>query len=323
MKIGSFKLKDCEIIKSQPKPSPSNHCAAGKIPQPTAGMKDILAQESIGETKAQTHVDLFQDNCSDGACRNFYVNGIRTSEANAQEAVEALKKNLDTNVELIYNPSDGVLSDGLEAIMNLSGINTEISRETAKKLGAAIETGESIRVFAHSQGAAITADALNKLAKQYKQRAMTPDQIQAKFSQVEVVSFGGFATEEVFPKGVKVQLLNKKTDFIPQFAQRYQELVHAFKSEDQDVGQAFKNTGKTLASFVAVNTAQLVSFGIGKGIHAAAHDFYGKNFKDGASNYLESVIAAVRSDHSATIKDKFVGEITKGYIEEFRFKYAK
>lgn len=161
--------------------------------------------------------------------RNFFINGIRTPESSARSDQNLISQKLGQPVELVYNPTRGVMGDAIESVQNITGADTAISRQMQSRLRATLESGENIRVFAHSQGSAITGDALHKLAAQYRAEGKTPAQVQALMGRVEVVSFGGFADRESFPPGVKFTLRRDPNDHIPQLATAAQGIGRSYQ----------------------------------------------------------------------------------------------
>lgn len=176
---------------------------------------------------------------SSKAPHNFFINGIRTSEASARSNTELISHNLGEPVEMIYNPTHGAVADAAEALQNIVGADTKISRETQGKLRKALDSGEKVRIFAHSQGAAITGDALHKLAAQYKAEGKTPAQVKELMSKVEVISFGGFSDKESFPPGVKLSQNRDPGDHIPQLGTACQTIGKSYQqacAEPKKVG---------------------------------------------------------------------------------------
>ncbi|HEY9841161.1 MAG TPA: hypothetical protein V6D23_11945, partial [Candidatus Obscuribacterales bacterium] len=107
----------------------------------------------------------------------FYLNGIRTPEASARKTSEQLESRLGQKVELLYNPTEGLIGDACETLANLSGLDTRVSGLAQERFRHSLDQGEKIRIFAHSQGAAIAADALRKLAKAYQAEGLSPAEL--------------------------------------------------------------------------------------------------------------------------------------------------
>lgn len=92
----------------------------------------------------------------------FYVNGIMTDEKAAKNTATELSKLTGQNVKAIHNETDGALNDLLEVVIErLSNSHfDEPTKKTAINFYKTLSSGKDLKVIAHSQGAAITADAL-------------------------------------------------------------------------------------------------------------------------------------------------------------------
>lgn len=245
--------------------------------------------------------------------RIFYINGIRTPEASAQEAVDVLKAKTNQEIQLIYNPTEGLISDTAEALANLTGINTGISRKVQNQLRSSLDKGEKVQIFAHSQGAAIAADALHKIADAWRDEGVTRKEISRRLSQVEVVGFGGFTLEKNFPKEVEVELHRKPKDYIPKFASALCEVGDAVKSKEKDLGKSLARLGSTVSGFVGVNTTQAIKF--------LAERPDKKSTAVGKPDFkaiCKAVGQAVGSDHDMVVKNDFIRqEYSAGYLDGY------
>lgn len=170
---------------------------------------------------------------------NFFINGIRTSEASARSNTRLIAENLGQQVDLLYNPTHGLIADAAESLENITGVDTAISRQVQGRLRATLDSGEKVRIFAHSQGAAITGDALHKLAAQYRAEGKSQAQVAALMNRVEVISFGGFADRESYPAGVRVKQYRDPGDHIPQLGTACQSVGKSYQqvcAEPKKVG---------------------------------------------------------------------------------------
>lgn len=260
---------------------------------------------------------------------NFYVNGVRTPEDKAEEARQFVAQNLGEDVQLLYNPTEGLLKDGFEAWKNLSGFDTEIASQVEKQFQAVLDREEKVKVFAHSQGSAITSDALRNIADQYAAQGKSPEEVKALMSQVEVIGFGGFADYESFPDGVKVTLQRNKEDHIPQLASASLAVGNAFEAVQDSpkdskkwwgLGKAIVGGVGTLGKTVLKNGVQAVGSAIeNRGELKKAFSAENVN-RQQIDAYFAKVSTTVESDHLAIICNP-QGQVVAGYIDDY-FKTA-
>lgn len=307
----------------RPAPAPSAAPSAANAPKPQApcqNPRDLCRVEAGSAPKATGSLAFVEPPCKEP--HTFYINGIRTSEASAKETVKALEGKTKGPIQLIYNPTEGLISDSIEALKNLTGIDTGISRQAQAQFKAALEKGEKVRIFAHSQGAAITADALREIATDWRKAGLSPQQIEKRLSQVEVVGFGGFALEKSFPKGVHVELHRHPNDYIPKFADAVCKLTDAARSKENDFMDALGGFAGTVGGFLAFNTTQAIGYSIDKAVRDAQAGKQGSGKLDqDMSRYLASVCCAVESDHSMLVKDDYTREhVTSGYLAEYSLR---
>lgn len=280
---------------------------AGRLASTTCTTDDCKVATS-GAASAAECVDFVE---GQPPVRSFYLNGIRTPEASAKSDLQALEAKTGQDIELLYNPTQGLLGDSAEALANLTGISTAVARRAENAFRQALDKGEKVQIFAHSQGAAIALDALRNIAQDYRRQGLSESQVEAKMKQVNVVGFGGFATENSFPAGVETRLYRRSKDFIPKFAQAVCDVRDAVKSKDADLGNSLVRFGKTLGGFVAVNTGQAVSFLASK--PAAKGETTGQ--KPDFAAVCKAVGQAVGSDHDMVVKDDFIRQnYSAGYL---------
>ncbi len=126
----------------------------------------------------------------------LYINGILTSEIEAQSDGEIIARCLKAEVRVVWNPSHGVWKDLLQsAITNklLSSIDGSTKKLLDELRRAILRTGGAgpVTLYAHSQGGLIAAVALGRL---------TP----AQRARVDLVTFG--AASWTYPAGLHSQL---------------------------------------------------------------------------------------------------------------------
>lgn len=226
---------------------------------------------------------------------HFYINGIRTPRASAQGDADFLTGLLrkeyaaDLNAagfsrvnplapnagltraaaaqvdfELLYNPSAvdgggelvGTLQDVDEAIRNLSGVETGIATATAQRFYATLSQGRHLFVAAHSQGGAITADALRQVEARLL-KTHSPAEVKRIFQeQVTVKTMGGFAPDVSFPAGVNLESLKNTKDYVPKLGNAIYEARR--QQEPLKVVNAYWRLLQTIGSATSSNLGQLV-----------------------------------------------------------------
>lgn len=92
----------------------------------------------------------------------FYVNGIMTDEKAAKNTASELSKLTGKDVKPIHNETNGMLNDLLEVTIERLSDKTfdKVTQKTALNFYNTLASGKELKIIAHSQGAAITADAL-------------------------------------------------------------------------------------------------------------------------------------------------------------------
>lgn len=150
----------------------------------------------------------------------FYINGINTTKSDSDKTKAILEKILDKPVKQIYNPTEGMLKDGVEAVHELltNSAANDIDHKAADVLYNSIKKGNGLKIIAHSQGAAITANALNECKNKLLDDGLNKNEVSKLMSNCQVVTLGGFTSVEDFPKEVKVLQMNEKKDPVPSIA---------------------------------------------------------------------------------------------------------
>ncbi len=296
---------------------PAKPAAASSAPQ--------KSDQTAAKNYQQADFNPVQGALPSSRTTTFYVNGIRTPENKAEEARDVISDNLGTPVELLYNPTEGLLQDGVEAWKNLSGLNTNISQQVQTRFQAVLDKGENLQIFAHSQGSAITSDALRNIAANYKAAGKSEAEVEAIMGRINVVGFGGFADYESFPEGVEVSLQRNKGDHIPQLATASLAVGNAFEAAvaSPKDGKKWMNFGKavvggigTVGKTVVKNGAQAV------GSAFENRSEFKKAFQSEQINmkqleaYFAKICATVESDHTVVVCDQR-GKAIDGYIKNY------
>jgi hypothetical protein len=248
--------------------------------QSTPTFSEILKRNSVAQTEKTDH---------------FYINGIRTPRASAQADANFLTGLLrkeytqdlnqagfpevhplspdagirqaaaaQVDFELLYNPSAveggsellGSLQDVEEAIRNLGGLETDIASATADRFYATLTQGRHLFVVAHSQGGAITADALRQVEARLLKQHSRAEVKQIFEQQVTVRTMGGFAPDNSFPAGVNIESLKNSKDYVPKLGKAIYEAQRP--QEPTKVVNAYWRLLQTIGSATTSNLGQLV-----------------------------------------------------------------
>jgi hypothetical protein len=137
--------------------------------------------------------------------RALFINGIRNSESRAFEIALEIGEKLRVNLTPVYNPTFNVMYDIAQvATVNKQDLideSTALLISTIRERLADQNRTEPLKLFPHSQGAALTSSALSHLTREER-------------SQIEVLSFGGAAY--TYPSGLKsVEVLVNVRDLVP------------------------------------------------------------------------------------------------------------
>jgi hypothetical protein len=165
-------------------------CARDKTSQQCMGEFGRLSVAMFGDKRAEMirGVGARQYGGTTGA---IFVNGILNSRTSALVSGVQLSLFLKTAVDVLWNPSVGLFGDGGQLFFvnypSLPDASTVLLVDELRERIRRLESGRTVTVYAHSQGAAITASALSFLSEDER-------------SHVDVVSFGGAAW--TFPSGV-------------------------------------------------------------------------------------------------------------------------
>lgn len=162
----------------------------------------------------------------------FYVNGMVTDEKTAKATGKELEEILGNKVNVIHNPTNGGLSDFVESLgerhnVIIPGITKgtikgttfdDITVKTANKFLDQIKNGKELKIVCHSQGGAITSNALEYAKQKLLSDGKSEKEVKNIFSKIEVVTLGAASSPDKFPEGVKlVQVINPQ-DPVPKVA---------------------------------------------------------------------------------------------------------
>lgn len=175
------------------------------------------------------------------------TNGIQNPKPEAEVTIALASKISEKNIELLHNETYGVIADALEASgemldssiikqlakisndlnvkaenhisLNASGIQVgrqifksikekNIEEQVADKVYDLVKKGEKVDILAHSQGAAIWADALNIVRDRLLDDTNNLAETEIKMSNISVMAIGGFVTRKDFPSQVKLITAN-------------------------------------------------------------------------------------------------------------------
>ncbi|MFN8673676.1 MAG: hypothetical protein U0457_16550 [Candidatus Sericytochromatia bacterium] len=217
-----------ESIKSEPySPKPITEAKIPKIDNLKTDFSSKIhsasANSQIGDVQykfvdSSENIDLEGKNKKD--TKFFYVNGINTNEKDANTTAETLSSLTNKKVNPIYNPTEGMAKDALEASgeMLTNSANNAIDRKAANIFYETLKSGHPIKIIAHSQGAAITANALNECKKRFISDGLNPESVSKMMANCQVITLGGFTSIKDFPKEVKILEMKEKKDPIPKIA---------------------------------------------------------------------------------------------------------
>jgi hypothetical protein len=172
---------------------------------------------------------------------NIDINGIFNDYNDAQDTKNKIKEQAGKPVVLFHNPTYK-LSDPIEATASLSELDTlrqlakftnsmpsdapdhiktlnpvkgffnvleigskrTIEQEFSDSLYSVIKSGKAPRIMAHSQGAAITASALQILRNRLLDETHNVAETERKMATISVLTIGGYASRGNFPSEVKL-----------------------------------------------------------------------------------------------------------------------
>ncbi len=123
-----------------------------------------------------------------------YVNGIQTDDFAHRLGAQQLANATGQPVIAFRNPTNGFYNDLFESLQNKVGASTHEAMALAGLIGSYVTAGRSLTIDAHSQGAIIVSDALNRVADMLRtNNGMSSKQIERALSNITVVTYGGAA----------------------------------------------------------------------------------------------------------------------------------
>ncbi|MEK7431620.1 MAG: hypothetical protein AABZ74_00690 [Cyanobacteriota bacterium] len=197
--------------------------------------KDI-SKETIYPTKK---ADLTQKNNSPQDV--YYVNGILTGKKSAEKAATTVADLVNKPVNLIYNPSEGFINDVVEASLQVMNIHApqKIVDKTSECFYDTLKSGKELKVVAHSQGAAITAQALTKIETRFFREGCSKEEVKNFMKKVTVVTMGGASCKEDYSPNVKFVEIKNEKDLVPKLASKT-----GIKRTEDSLGEVFEKRTK-------------------------------------------------------------------------------
>lgn len=257
---------------------------------------EAIAKRNVSDSFPEVEQSIFAENqtfFSDlSKAHSFYTNGIQTKEKDARSDAEVLTRSIasqlllsgkleniasdnsykgEYNVEMHYNPTSesklGVIFDTVEANANLLGVETEIASDLAEKVKAKVDRGQPVYLFGHSQGGAISQDAMRQVERAYQSEGLPQSEVDAKMSTIKFVGFGAFVHPNRFPQSSEILLVNNPNDNVPKMAKAIGSMPSMPKNIREipaKAGEAKKAFGTVLGSMgnmITGNVKQAFSYG--------------------------------------------------------------
>lgn len=146
----------------------------------------------------------------------YYVNGIMTKASDAQNTANKLCEVTGQTFKPIHNPTKGVAKDVLEtAAERFNDTKFDmVTVNTAAKFVETLSQGRELKIVCHSQGSAITSDALS-LSRKMLCEKLGEKKASEMMSKVEVIAFGGAADKGKYPKDIKLVNVVNPADPVP------------------------------------------------------------------------------------------------------------
>lgn len=171
----------------------------------------------------------------------YYINGILTGKNSAEKSAEKVADLVNKPVNLIYNPSEGFLNDVVEAAVEVMDIHApqQVVDKTAERFHDTLKSGKELKIVAHSQGAAITAQALTKIEERFFREGCTKEEVKNLMKKVTVVTMGGASSKEDYSPYVKLVERKNENDLVPKLASKTglkrteDSLAQIFESKDE------------------------------------------------------------------------------------------
>ena len=165
-------------------------CARNNMSLHCSGDLGRMSVVAFGDKKAELIHGVGARRFPNGR-RAIFVNGIQNSRSEALSSGIAVSQHYSVSLDVLWNPEVNVAIDLAQVAFvnkaNLPDATTILLVEELRSRTRSLRSGQTITVFAHSQGAAITSSALSFLTENERR-------------QVDVVALGGAAW--TFPDGV-------------------------------------------------------------------------------------------------------------------------
>jgi hypothetical protein len=186
--------------------------------------KDPIIKKS-GDITVQLYESSVEDSNPIETSSNDYIfiNGIFNDEDSAGDSLDELNSIVrDKGVEfkLFHNPTSSILDIGEASInlLDIQGASTKIAKKLAARILEDFKKNKAPVIAAHSQGAAITADALNYVRNQLLEQGLSASEISKKMATVKVITLGGFAHQQDFPREISLTRITNKNDPVPKIS---------------------------------------------------------------------------------------------------------
>ncbi len=160
---------------------------------------EILGADGLWSSLArQAHVrPVLPDNGAPVTASVIMVNGVMTDAALQRRDLQGLA-NTGCSVIGVRNATAGLARDLFECVQNkLDTGDTPAITTLARLIDEALDDGRPVRVIGHSQGAIITACALQRVAQHARDAGLDAGAVRARLGAVAVETYGGAATRYV------------------------------------------------------------------------------------------------------------------------------
>lgn len=146
----------------------------------------------------------------------LFVNGVLNTMGDQLTAMQGLADSLTQGIVGMHNATAGGFKDVLEALGQRLNLHTPrvvdaVSKHVLDQLRWKSEA--PISLVAHSQGALVVSQALDKVIATLKKSGVPSLEIEQRLSRIEVTTFGGVAA--TYPDGPKYTHLINDADPLP------------------------------------------------------------------------------------------------------------
>ena len=151
-----------------------------------------FAKSTEGSVASRESLSTFQvGSLPSNGQRWFFINGIFTPTELARANALALHDLFGQNIQVVYNPTRGLIADLTESAMQkFTNVNTEVVAKAFVEIGNALldDNNDKVVITAHSQGTIIAGDVLDliycSVGEQYFDRTnMNPEEL-AEFIKI-------------------------------------------------------------------------------------------------------------------------------------------